>query len=83
MNYLLLLLILYGVLSLLTTVVVVRNEEFDKTQKGFQIALIWLLPLVGGVTMLLVHKSFSETNKRKKTFGGGPSANSDIGAAGD
>lgn len=83
MNYLIVLSLLYFVMSVLATIFVVRNDEFDNSQKTAQIILVWIIPVVGAVAMLLIHTSLKEPSKRKKAFGGGPSASSDISASGD
>lgn len=83
MNYLLVLSVLYFVLSVLATVFVVRNDEFDNAQKATQTILVWIIPMVGAVAILLIHRSLNEPSKRKKAFGGGSSASSDIGVSGD
>jgi len=83
MNYLLVLLVLYFVLSVLATIFVVRNDEFDNAQKAAQILLTWIVPMVGAIAILLIHWSLNEPSKRKKAFGGGSSASSDIGTSVD
>lgn len=39
------------------TLVVVRDELSERPQKAIQMLLIWLLPLVGAILVLSVHRS--------------------------
>ena len=47
--------IAYLAASVLTSIVLLRSPHFDRGQKLFQVAVVWLLPIVGAIVMLVFH----------------------------
>lgn len=47
--------IAYLTASILASIVLLWSSHFDRAQKLFQAAVVWLLPIVGAVIMLVFH----------------------------
>lgn len=75
-----------GIVVLLNVVVsifLLRREDLEPFQKGAQIFIVWLVPILGAVIMWRVNKSHDSESKRKKAFGGGASSLGAYDSAGD
>ncbi len=51
-----------------------KREDLEAFQKGAQIIIVWLVPILGSIIMWRVNKSHDAEFKRKKAFGGGASS---------
>ena len=47
--------IIYIATSLLATLFLARSPHFDRTQKAFQAAVVWVLPILGAVIISVFH----------------------------
>ncbi len=68
--------IIYVASSALTSIVLLRSPHFDRVQKLFQGAVVWLLPIVGAVVILVFH-SVVYRNMRTRLQPSRPSLNRD------
>ena len=68
--------IAYIAASVLASIVVLRSPHFDRVQKLFQAALVWLLPIVGAIVFLIFH-SIVYRNMRPRLQPDRPNHNKD------
>lgn len=47
--------IIYVATSLFATLFPARSPHFDRTQKRFQAAVVWLLPILGAIAIVVFH----------------------------
>ena len=60
---------LYLALGLGATVVVLRSQYFDRTQKLLQCFLTWLIPFLGALTFLIFHSTVNRNMRLRSTDG--------------
>jgi len=71
-------LFIYLVFSCAAALLVIKSKYFDRSQKIYQFLLICLLPVLGAVIILLIYRSFNDTDTHNGSFGGGASASSKV-----
>jgi len=73
------LLSIYFVVSVAASFRTLRSDYFGIWQKVAQISIVWLLPVIGGVILWMLHGSLSRGPKRaSRKFGGGPVSSGNI-----
>ena len=61
------------ILNILVNIKILLRDDFDKTQKGLQSAIVWLFPFIGAILLYLFMVSIDDPIKKpSKPFGGGP-----------
>ncbi len=69
MIYLVLIAIYLLILNVIATIRLLKSELNEKTQKIFQTILIWILPLIGAVTVsMLLNQDEPIESKKKNIF---------------
>jgi len=48
--------IVYLIISTISTQKILRVEKYNQKQKSFQIIITWLLPLIGGFILLVINQ---------------------------
>jgi hypothetical protein len=60
------------VLNILVSVFLVNRDDLDKTQKIFQILIVWIIPFLGALGMWIFNRSQDDDSKPGGgSFGGG------------
>lgn len=68
-------------LNIVVTIFLVVRKDLERTQKIFQIIIVWLLPYIGAIGLWLFNRSHDkETGVEPKPFGGGSSDGGSIAA---
>jgi len=71
------------ILNILVSIFLLARDDLEGDQKISQIVIVWIIPFLGGIGLLLFHRSQDLPVKPKKgSFGGGPS-DSTGGVGGD
>ena len=59
-------------LNIAASVFLARRKDLDKTQKTFQIVIVWLIPFLAAIGLWLLNRSHDDkTGAEPKAFGGG------------
>lgn len=68
------------VLNIAVSVFLAGRIDLDKTQKIFQIAIVWIIPIVAAIGLWLLNRSHDEkVGAEPKAFGGGANDGGGIG----
>lgn len=60
-------------LNIGVSVFIVKQSEFEKTQKLLQVSIVWLIPIIGAISIWLVLRGLTSKPKEiNREFGGGP-----------
>ncbi|MDM7861646.1 hypothetical protein QTP81_13680 [Alteromonas sp. ASW11-36] len=68
------------IINLYVSVFLCRRDDLERIQKGLQVLIVWLIPLLGAVGLWLFYKNEDDDKNKpdKHSFGGG--SNDSIGA---
>lgn len=67
-NYILVIAGLLILVNFMISLIISKRDDFDTSQKVAQIALVWLLPLIGAVGIWLLYKSIDKPISKPKSF---------------
>lgn len=59
-------------LNIIVSIFLFRREDLDAIQKGLQILLVWLIPVIAAIGLWMFNRSQDELVTPKNNFGGGP-----------
>lgn len=54
--------------NVLATRLLLRAEDLETSQRRAQLVLVWLLPVVGAVTVTALRREFQRTHRQQSSF---------------
>lgn len=60
-------------LDIAVTIMALKHDAFEKSQKTLQIILIWLFPFFSSIGFWMIYRTLDKEQTDKKPLGGGPS----------
>lgn len=70
-------------INLAVSVFLAKRNDLERFQKGAQIALVWLIPLIAAIGLWLFHRNQDPFMSSSKSFGGGASKSTNFTGTGD
>ena len=70
-------------LNFSVSIMIVRRGDLNSFQKGIQVAMIWIIPIIAAIGLWLFHRSNDDNSPGGGPIGGGPNDSIGVHVGGD